>query len=154
VYCPLYPIVFPVTLQPCVRAMSWTCFHCEETFTEESAARAHFGAHEGYVPGCLERLPLGEASLLERLREAQAEVERLRHDINEDLSCTRAYHAHLASDIRAFRPFRECRSLQDVFNVYDSMEGRALAAEERACLPSMEADERDAALAAHTDRAL
>ena len=114
------------------RAMSWTCFHCNETFTEEPAARAHFGPHEGYLPGCIERLPAGERALLERLRTVQGELEHLRHDMQEGVSSTRAYQAHLQSDIRGYQPFRECRTLQDVFNVFDSMEGRALAAEERA----------------------
>ena len=44
--------------------MSWTCFHCNETFTEEPAARAHFGPHEGYLPGCIERLPAGRGRSL------------------------------------------------------------------------------------------
>jgi len=52
--------------------------------------------------------------------------------MQEGVSSTRAYQAHLQSDIRGYQPFRECRTLQDVFNVFDSMEGRALAAEERA----------------------
>ena len=33
--------------------------------------------------------------------------------------------------MKQYRPFAKCDSMQDVFNVYDSMEGRALAFEER-----------------------
>lgn len=33
--------------------------------------------------------------------------------------------------IKSYKPFRDCRSINDVFHVYDNMEGRALAAEGR-----------------------
>ena len=35
------------------------------------------------------------------------------------------------SQIRSYKPFKDCRSIHDIFCLYDSMEGRALAAEER-----------------------
>lgn len=35
------------------------------------------------------------------------------------------------NSIRQYKPFKDCHSAWAVFSVYDSMEGRALAAEER-----------------------
>lgn len=35
-------------------------------------------------------------------------------------------------ELQSYRPFRKCRSIQDVSNLYDTMKGRALAAEEKA----------------------
>jgi hypothetical protein len=110
----------------------WTCFHCGETFMHEQVARTHFGTHPGVVPGCLERVGIGEdRGLLRKLRIAQKEVELLRSDINDEISSSHAFYSRLAFHLKSFAPFRDCRSLQDVFNVYDSMEGRAIAAEER-----------------------
>jgi hypothetical protein len=118
-------------------AHGWTCFHCGETFHIEVQARGHFGGPDA-EPMCVmrahavSRFPRAEWPLMYRMRELEAEVSKLRHDINEDLSSERGYHARLERDIPGTAPaFKGCRTLRDVFNLYDSMEGRALAAEER-----------------------
>ena len=80
------------------------------------------------------RTPPERVALARALRASQAQVRQLRHDLNEEISSTTAYYSQLQSQLRGFKPFRECRSIQDAFNVYDSMEGRALAAEERLSL--------------------
>lgn len=114
----------------------WTCFHCGETFNIAEQAAGHFGSNVSGEPMCVmranafARFPKTEWPLMYRMRELEAEVEKLRLDISEDISNDRAYHARLESDIRGTASaFKDCRSLHDVFNVYDSMEGRALAAE-------------------------
>jgi hypothetical protein len=42
------------------------------------------------------------------------------------------YRIHgIVSEIKSFKPFRDCESIHQVFHVYDSMEGRMLVAEEK-----------------------
>lgn len=108
----------------------WTCFHCGETFTNAYRARDHFGADPSATPGCLLKVEHGEErGLLMAFRRLELANERLRRDIEDETTSTKLFYARLKSELRAFNPFRECRSVQDVFNLYDSMEGRALAAE-------------------------
>jgi hypothetical protein len=114
-----------------VPAHGWTCFHCGETFMHERAARDHFGATPDREPGCVLRLTSEDRSLIRRLRAYEAEVEHLRHDIEFETTASRVFSGRLQSLLNSYAPFRGCRSLQDVFNRYDSMEGRALAAEEK-----------------------
>jgi hypothetical protein len=114
----------------------WTCFHCGETFHVEAQARGHFGPTPEAEPACLiragavARVPRSDWPDIYLLRELEAEIERLRNNAASDFSET--YYARLGVDIRQTGPaFKDCRTLRDVFNLYDSMEGRALAAEER-----------------------
>lgn len=109
----------------------WTCFHCGETFTTVGGARDHFGATPDAQPGCLIRVQLGEERGLQmELRKAEAEIASLRA-ANEQLDYE-AGHAR-AMEMEIGRRFKNgARSVQDAFNLFDSMEGRALAAEERA----------------------
>ena len=115
-------------------AHGWTCFHCGETFTTVGSARDHFGAQPDATPGCMLKVTFGdERGWLMELRKLEAAVERWRNDAFDETTFYREYHAKLESDIRSTAPaFKNCRSLRDMFNVFDSMEGRALAAEERA----------------------
>ena len=65
------------------------------------------------------------------LRKAEEEIELLRRERESEIVSTESYYSRLQLDLRGWRPFRECRSIKDVFDLFDSMEGRALAAEER-----------------------
>jgi hypothetical protein len=112
----------------------WTCFHCGETFLPtlegQIMAKRHFGFDVNATPGCIEKLTAPERSLLLRIRASQAENDRLRAEAEDEFG--ERYYARLASDIRSTAGvFRDCRTLRDLFNLYDSMEGRALAAEEQ-----------------------
>ncbi len=111
---------------------SWRCFHCNEVFTTEQDARSHFGFSEFHKPSCCMKMEAGDKGLAAQLREALDDASRLRDEISDESAFEKQYHARLESDIKYLaKQFRECRTLRDVFNVYDSMEGRALAAEER-----------------------
>jgi hypothetical protein len=116
----------------------WTCFHCGETFMHERAARDHFGATPDKEPGCILKLTSEDRSLIRRLRAYEAEVERLRHDIEFETTASQVFSGKLQSLLNSYAPFRGCRSLQDVFNRYDSVEGRAPSAEEQLTELSME----------------
>jgi hypothetical protein len=109
----------------------WTCFHCGETFTTPRTARDHFGTTPDEKPGCVLKVELGgQRGLIMELRRLQDENRKLHDDISDETTFYRDYHAKLASDISLISSaFKGCRSLRDVFNVYDSMEGRAIAAE-------------------------
>ena len=117
-------------------AHGWTCFHCGETFHIEVQARGHFGSDVYGEPMCVmranafARFPRSEWPLMYRMRELEAEVAKLRAEAEDEHS--RWFYARLESEIRGTATvFKGCRTLRDVFNLYDSVEGRALAAEER-----------------------
>lgn len=120
--------------------MSWRCFHCEEEFTDAAAAGAHFGPDPASIPGCVIKLTGGDLGLLARLRLLEHDYNVLRQDIEDETTSTRAYRERLLGQIHSYRVFRECQSVQDVFNLFDSMEGRALAAEERATAAEQQRD--------------
>jgi len=111
------------------RKGGWRCFHCDETFTTPGAAQDHFGNYLNSTPGCILKVQLGnERGWLMEIRRLQEENAHLRQQMNEEYWNQTAFAAHLKTLIQSYRPFRKCETLQDVFNVYDSMEGRALAA--------------------------
>jgi hypothetical protein len=57
------------------RRPSWRCFHCDEVFTTEHAARLHFGETECQDPAC--QIKAGaEMSMLEALRRAEEEARK------------------------------------------------------------------------------
>lgn len=102
----------------------WTCFHCGETFFFVEAARDHFGGTPDRDPGCLIRANRG---LLSALREAEAEVQKLREE-NERLDHEAGAAAMMQADLAQY--FGGARTAHQAFLVLDAMEGRALAAEE------------------------
>jgi hypothetical protein len=139
-----------LTAQPSeVEPKSWRCFHCDEVFTTKAEARDHFGPDAGFhfgqeSPACIEKLTAGEKALVVEVREARAEAGR-----------TAAENDLLGQQLAGFEAslrqrFNGAASVHDAFNLYDSMEGRALAAE-------VEVERLTAALeksANNTDRAI
>lgn len=114
------------------RAVPWRCFHCNETFTTPGAAADHFGKYVDSIPGCVLKVQLGdERGWLMELRRLQEENAHLREQMNEEYWDQGAFNAHLKTLLQTYRPFRRCETLQGAYMVFDSMEGRALAAEER-----------------------
>jgi hypothetical protein len=108
----------------------WTCFHCGDKFTTVGAARIHFGADPSAVPGCLIKVQPGrEKGLLMVLRKAEDEIERLRSwDAQREQDASN-YHATVGDLERYFG--KGVRSAYQAFQVLDSMEGRAIAADEK-----------------------
>lgn len=49
----------------------WTCFHCDETFTDKKLAAEHFGINEFNQPACILKVTAGERGLLTQLRAAE-----------------------------------------------------------------------------------
>lgn len=119
----------------------WVCFHCGERFTTYGGARDHFGADPSKDPAC--RIKIGEErGLVMALRKAEDEIDDLRRRLGSaqgELESAEHRVSSLILDIHSYKAFKGCNSIRDVFNLYDSMEGRALAAEERLALQNLEA---------------
>jgi hypothetical protein len=105
---------------------AWTCFHCSETFTDEAAAREHFGNDEASAVAC--RVAEADGGLLKALRESEREVGALRN-ANEQLDHEAgAYHAMSSELERKFGT--GVRSAYQAWLRLEAMESRAMAAEE------------------------
>lgn len=144
----------------------WRCFHCGFDSADQSEAQAHFGERddaEEFTPICTWWARLSKEERAQEIQELQRQftaeqdengnlrqkIEGLEYRIDGQLC-----------EIHSFKPFRSCDSIHQVFNVYDSMEGRALLAEQqlaeaqaisRELLAALEAIPLDA-LAIATDR--
>lgn len=110
----------------------WTCFHCGFQTSDRLKASGHFGDMGEQDPLCVVWVDLdadGRASEIQnvagQLTEEFEENCRLRTQM-EGLE----YRLLEFENLLGSR-FPKCRNLDDAFNLYDSMEGRALAAEER-----------------------
>ena len=104
----------------------WTCFHCGETFMHPNPARQHFGATPESEPAC--RVLNTEHGFVRRLRGLEMQIDEMRRQRDEANSEAEKLGAQLSAWTTLFP---DCHTARDLFNKYDSMEGRALAAEER-----------------------
>lgn len=106
----------------------WRCFHCGDVFRNEDDARDHFGPDTEWQPGCIDPLTKDEKARrhdqIAMFRELDRERDENSRLTNRDyvLSC---YERDLA------KMFGGAKSVTQAYLVFDSMEGRALAAEER-----------------------
>jgi len=110
----------------------WNCFHCGFATDDPREAASHFGDRDDEEPMCLHWSRL---STEERLGQFQS--------LQQELDAERDENAQLRTKIEGLEyrvegiesqvasRFKGCRSINDAFHLYDSMEGRALAAEER-----------------------
>jgi hypothetical protein len=116
-----------------LRSLPWRCFHCDFVTNDAREAAAHFGCDDEQT------ICRWWASIdsNERLRETQSLARELEAERAENMRL----RAHiegleyqvgtLVPSIQSYKPFRQCHSIYEVFCLYDTMEGRALAAEER-----------------------
>lgn len=84
---------------------SWRCFHCDQVFTDEASARAHFGVSQMDIPYCEMKA--------EDVREMESELERYRA---EDTALHRQIHAMQADHYTALKREEEkgyARGLRD-----------------------------------------
>lgn len=115
----------------------WICFHCGFETTDETEAQAHFGERddaEEFTPTCQwwKRIPDGERAQAYQQLLQELEGERRRNHALQTSNEGLEYQVNPQQGaIQSYKPFRQCRSINEVFFVYDSMEGRALAAEEQ-----------------------
>lgn len=71
----------------------WRCFHCDEVFYDEHAAKLHFGMDQCNDPAC--KIKMGaEGSLVTALRRAEAELaDAWAAILNESTEAAKAYYA-------------------------------------------------------------
>lgn len=118
-----------------LREEKWICFHCGFETANHAEAQAHFGDRDDayeFTPTCTWWAKLTS-------EERAQEIQDLRQEITaeqEENSLLRTRIEGLEyrvdgqlSEIRSFKPFRQCTSVNEIFHLYDSMEGKALAAE-------------------------
>lgn len=129
-------------------AIPWRCFHCDFITSDPVEAQAHFGDRddgEEFKPICKwwDRMEAGER--ISVLQEALRDLEAERRQVNRQRVAIEGltYQVDgMESSIKSYKPFRGCRTIYDVFCVYDSMEGRALAAEEQSSVAAGPQPER------------
>jgi hypothetical protein len=115
-------------LQTALQQKTWRCFHCDEVFTDEAEAKFHFGVRGD---GDVEDVAACQLTRedVESIREMQAEVDEARADQRVANVDAEAYH-QLSSELA--RLFDGARTGHGAWLKWEAMEGRALAAEERA----------------------
>lgn len=109
---------------------TWTCFHCGFRTCDHAEARAHFGDGPDDAALCVEWSQMDGAKELQakiqELNSQQDENRRLLEKIEGLEFQVDGVEAAIASR------FKNCRTIDEAWHAYDSMEGRALAAEEHA----------------------
>jgi len=110
-------------------APPWKCFFCGEIFGDAITASRHFGEDIGSQPGCIDPLRKDEKARLRKLQLARYEERRARQDRDKVQDQADAYHAQCAELERLFGKGRS--TAHQAWRELDSMEGRALAAEEK-----------------------
>lgn len=124
-------------LDAILNAIPWRCFHCDFITSDPAEAQAHFGERddaEEFTPICKWWSGVDDDERKHIFQELQRDLAReqdhnghLRLEIENLEDKVGAQEAEMHS----YKPFKECLSIYDIFCKYDSMEGRALAAENR-----------------------
>ncbi len=116
----------PETPQP-----TWICFHCGFETADEKEASGHFGDRDDGEPFCAYWKDMPDLEKAQELQskhaqwmESEDENMRLRTQI-EGLE-----YRLLGAEAVVPSNFKNCTTLNDVRNEYDSMQGRALAGDE------------------------
>ena len=118
-------------------ALPWRCFQCDFVTSDPDEASAHFGDRddgEEFKPICKWWANIDDHERLETLQDT---IRELNHGADENMRLLTKIEGleyqvnSQESAIRSYKPFRDCHSIHDVFCLFDSMEGRALAAEEK-----------------------
>jgi len=120
-----------------LEATPWRCFHCDFITSDHAEAQAHFGDRddgEEFKPICKWWDRMDDEERKEAFQDAMRDLnEGAQENMNlrEQVEDLEGQIGTQESQIRSYKPFKDCRSIHDIFCLYDSMEGRALAAEER-----------------------
>lgn len=120
-----------------LKAMPWRCFYCDFITIDRAEAQAHFGDTddaEEFKPVCKWWASMSADDKIFHLQQAlkDLEEERRQNDSHRVAIEGLTYQVDgIPMQIKSYKPFRECGSIYDIFCIYDSMEGRALAAEAR-----------------------
>lgn len=111
---------------------TWRCFHCGFETSDRKEASGHFGEFGEEYPLCIHWSDLDADGKASEFQSINAELEgereenlKLRQQVEQLEYLTGSQEADISSR------FKGCRTINEAFFKYDSMEGRALAAEAR-----------------------
>lgn len=111
---------------------TWLCFHCGFETADRREAQAHFGEGPDEEPLCRSWAELDADGRASEYQSAMGELEREREEADRLRTEVENLEHRLGSyESLVGSRFRGCRTIGDAFNLFDSMEGRALAAEQR-----------------------
>lgn len=109
----------------------WVCFHCGFESIDPKEAASHFGDRYDEQPMCFFWADLDADGKLTQHQSLQQELDREREE-------NAAYRIKVEGleyrvegqlgEIHSHAPFRKCSTINEIFNLFDSMEGSALAA--------------------------
>lgn len=110
----------------------WRCFHCEFATSDAKEAAAHFGDRDDESPICVTWKELNADGKLAEFQQMFGELESERDESNQLRMSVETLEYRLSEyeNLLSSR-FKNCRTLNDAFNLFDSVEGRMLAAEEK-----------------------
>lgn len=110
----------------------WLCFHCGFSTSDHKEAKCHFGDRDDESPVCVFWRDLDADGKLSEHHELLGELAAERDENIQYRSTIEGLEYRLLGfeNLLCSR-FLNCKTLNDAFNLYDSMEGRALAAEEK-----------------------
>lgn len=120
-----------------LNALPWRCFFCDFVTTDNLEAAAHFGDRDDaseFKPICKWWASMAADEKLSTLQQTLKDLEAERREVDRQRVAIEGLEYQVESipqQIKSYKPFRGCNSIYDVFCVFDSMEGRALAAEEK-----------------------
>ena len=110
----------------------WVCFHCGFSSADRIEAAGHFGEFGDEFPICLTWAKLNADDRLQEYQNITGELNREREENLRMRSQIEGLEYRLYDfEILLGSRFKGCKTINDAFNLYDSMEGRALAAEEK-----------------------
>jgi hypothetical protein len=115
----------------------WICFHCGFETNDSEEAAAHFGDRddgEEFKPLCNWWSTLSQETRATEIQELIQQNNELQSRSNRLIAENEGLEYRLTdreNEIKSYKPFKDCRSIRDIFNVYDSTEGEMLAAKER-----------------------
>jgi hypothetical protein len=118
-------------------ALPWRCFHCDFITNDRVEAAAHFGDSDDageVTPLCKWWSNMDDQERKEQFQSLIQELNYERRRCESLQSSNEGLEYQVQSQesvIKSYKAFRNCRSINDVFNLYDTMEGRALTAEEK-----------------------
>lgn len=113
----------------------WRCFHCGFETSDEKEAAAHFGDQDNATTLCADWAEYTTHD--EKLAHCQQLEKELSSERDENWKLCQSNDAlqyqvdSFESAIQSFKPFRGCHNVQDIFNLYDTLEGLKVVAEKR-----------------------
>lgn len=110
----------------------WICFHCGFESLNYEEAKSHFGDRDDESPICVFWRDLDAEGKLSKHQAVVAELAAERDENARYRSTIEGLEYRLLGfENLVTSRFPKCSTLGQAFNLYDSMEGRALAAEEQ-----------------------